>query len=81
MHAVGDLDGRSLRVREAGGAGAERIGQELPARLGLDRGVNGGKAAAVLDVAFERRLLRVVEDLARRVQEHHHAIAGEIRGP
>ncbi len=78
MHAVGDLDRCRLDVGEAAGARAQGVGQELPAGLGLDRGVNRDQAAAGVDVALERGLLGVVEHVAGRVEEHHSSVAREI---
>ena len=55
-------------------ARAEDVGVELPARLGLDRGADPEEAAARVEVALERGLLRVGEQGGRRrVEEHHRA--------
>jgi hypothetical protein len=49
-----------------------------PVVFGVRRGVDPDEAAARLDVALERGLLLVVEDVARGAQEDHHLVLLEL---
>ena len=81
MDAVEDLDGAGLRRRAARRAGAEDVGQERPARVGLDRRADADEAAALLEVRLEVRALRVGQRARdARVQEHDRAVGVEVRG-
>ena len=57
--------------------GADQAAVERPVVLGIGGGVDSCESAAATDVALERGLLRGVEDVAGRAQEHHRRVVPE----
>jgi hypothetical protein len=83
--AVGDLDGRGLVGRVALEVGADEPAVPGPVVLRVGRGVDARVAAARLDVALERGLLRGVEGIPGRGEEDDRVVLpergrGEVRG-
>ena len=75
-----DVDGRGRRSgRVRAEVAADQLAVPRPRVLGVGRGVDAGVAAAGLDEALERRLLRVVEHLAGRREEHDDVVLREVR--
>ena len=75
-----DLDGRGRRSgRVRAEVAADQLAVPRPRVLGVGRRVDAGVAAAGLDEALERRLLRVVEHLAGRREEHDDVVVREVR--
>ena len=68
VHAVADDDDLLGRGGRAAGVGprADQAVEERAARLGLGGAADADEAAAVLDEALQRGLLRGVEQVARR---------------
>ena len=82
VDAVADLDdllGRAGRAAR-GGARADQVAEEGAARLALGGAADADEAAAVLDVALERGLLRGVERVAGVAEEDDGAVAVEVGG-
>ncbi len=81
VHAVAGRDDLRGRGRRAGGRGArtDQPVEERVAGLGLRRGADADEAAATLDVALQRTLLRRVQAVARAVEKDDRAIGREVR--
>ncbi len=78
VRVVLDLDGRVLVLRVAVEVRADQLAVPRPVVLGVGRRVDARVPAAVLDVALERGLLVVVEDVARRGQPHDGVVLREV---
>ena len=76
--AVGGLVRHRLRVELRGRPGAEDVGQELPARVRLDRRADADEATAAAEVALEHGLLFRVERVAGRIQEDDGVVAAQV---
>ena len=76
---VADAHDRLLDSRMAEEVRADERSVPRPPVLGVRRGVHAHEAASCLDVALERGLLLVVQDVAGREQEHHRAVLPEVR--
>jgi hypothetical protein len=62
---------------------ALKIGSDKPAVpgpivFGIRRRMNAGETAAVAYVAFKRRLLPAIENIARGIQENKSLITGQV---
>ena len=69
---------RRLDRRVALEVGTDQLPVPGPAVLGIAGGVNAGKTAPGLDVAFERDLLAAIEDVTRCQEEHHRPVTRQI---
>ena len=73
-----DVDRRGRRSgRMVAEVRAHQLAVPGPRVLGVGRGVDAHVAAATLDVALERRLLGVVERVARGREEDHGVVVGQ----
>ena len=79
MSGVLDLYGRVLNVGVTGEIRAHQSTVERPVVLGVGCRMHADKSPAAANEPLERRLLRAVQDIARRRQEHHRLISRERR--
>src|SRR6516225_4638435 len=74
-----DADRRVLDLRMAGEPGADEAAVPRPVILGIARRMDADKSAARADVAFERSLMLLIEDVPGRAEEHDNLVLRERR--
>src|SRR6516162_8869939 len=75
MGAIFDLDRPLLNLGVAREIGADEPPVPGPLILGVAGRVDAGEPAAGPNVAFKSSLLAIVEDIARRAQEHDDSVS------